>query len=262
MTEQNFARRLIASAEQALDWTRGTSEIRVTLPGQPARMMTFAEYETARDGADPILAAVADVDAALAEHARIDEDRSLSDDEHTSLSKIAGDRVMTLEKTLDGITPTTMGGLQALVAHHARNDEHPETARRIGAILEGCDSTLRFSALQGGKVETDEHVASANRPSAAEAILASQTAYDAFQAAPDESADLDAALDAQADFLLALSAVLAVPCLNRIEALAVRSHLRWWIEEDREIAEGWQPLYGTAEARVAELTMLLNGGVP
>ncbi|MCC0806537.1 hypothetical protein FPV16_09945 [Methylobacterium sp. W2] len=102
----------------------------------------------------------------------------------------------------------------------------------------------------------------APRPTVAEVVSAHRAAWDAFQIAPHEDVDLDAAYEAQGDMQAALDEVLITPCANRTDALALRFHLQWWLGEEAELAADYQPKYAIAEARVAELDMLLNGGVP
>lgn len=143
-----------------------------------------------------------------------------------------------------------------------RYEEYTDGFERIGAALEGCESTLRFSALQRGKAELHEQVVSANRPTVSEAVSAHRAAYDAFQVAPDENVNLNAVLDAQSAMQTALIEMLTTPCVSRLDALALRSHLQWWLADEAEFEADYQPAYAIAQARATELTMLLNGGVP
>ncbi|GJE19539.1 hypothetical protein [Methylobacterium marchantiae] len=212
--------------------------------------------------ADPILAVIADHRAADDALTLILENLDEDDEEAMRAHNRAADRCLAARRAMNDMSPVTMGGLQALVAHYVRYQEYTEGFELIAAVLEGCESTLHFSALQGGKAELHEQVVSANRPSVFEAISAHRAAYDAFQVAPDENVDLDAALDAQSAMQTALIEMLTTPCVSRPDALALRSHLQWWLADEAESAADYQPAYAIAQARAAELTMLLNGGVP
>ncbi|WP_019905674.1 hypothetical protein [Methylobacterium sp. 77] len=189
---------------------------------------------------------------------RLDED----DEEAMRAHNRAADRCVDARRAMNDVVPVTMGGLQTLVAHYVRYQEYTEGFERIATVLEGCDSTLRFSDLQGEKPQCLEGVAGANRPSVSEVVSAHRAAWDAFQVAPDEDVDVDAAMDAQGAMQDAFDQVLLTPCANRLEALALRSHLQWWIDEEAELAADYQPKYAIAQARLAEISMLLNGGVP
>jgi hypothetical protein len=41
---------------------------------------------------------------------------------------------------------------------------------------------------------------------------------------------------------------------------ALPRHLRWWLAEEAEFADDYQPAYGRAEARIAEIFMLMGTG--
>ncbi|MCC0808557.1 hypothetical protein FPV16_20500 [Methylobacterium sp. W2] len=211
---------------------------------------------------DPILAVIADHRAADDALTLILETLDEDDEEAMRAHNLAADRCLDARRAMNGIVPVTMGGLQALVAHYVRYEEYTDGFERIGAALEGCESTLRFSALQRGKAELHEQVVSANRPTVSEAVSAHRAAYDAFQVAPDENVDLNAVLDAQSAMQTALNEMLTTPCVSRLDALALRSHLQWWLADEAEFEADYQPAYAIAQARAAELTMLLDGGVP
>ncbi|SFH04839.1 hypothetical protein [Methylobacterium gossipiicola] len=86
------------------------------------------------------------------------------------------------------------------------------------------------------------------------AIADHRQAWNAFQVAP-EGEDTILANDAMSE---ALDALLAASCATRPGARALLAHLRWWLAEEAEFAAGYQPAYGRAEARAAELAMLLG----
>lgn len=90
------------------------------------------------------------------------------------------------------------------------------------------------------------------------AIAGHREAWDAFQVAP-EGEDTILANDALFE---ALDALLAASCATRPGADALLAHLRWWLAEEAEFAAGYQPAYGRAEARAAELAMLLGAPAP
>lgn len=94
------------------------------------------------------------------------------------------------------------------------------------------------------------------------AIKRHRAAYDAFQVAPDETADLGSALAAEDDYTAATDALAIMPCATRFGALALLTHLRWWLAEEAEFKAGHQPGYGIAEARVADLTLFLGTNLP
>jgi hypothetical protein len=86
------------------------------------------------------------------------------------------------------------------------------------------------------------------------AITGHREAWDTFQIAP-EGEDTILANDALFE---ALDALVAASCATRDGAYALMAHLRWWLVEEAEFAGNYQPVYGRAEARVAELAMLLG----
>ncbi|MCJ2127999.1 hypothetical protein [Methylobacterium sp. E-045] len=211
---------------------------------------------------DPILTVIADHRAADDALTLILDTLDEDDEEAMRAHNRAADRCLDARRAMNAMVPVTMGGLQALVAHCVRYEEYTEGFERIGAALEGCESTLRFPWMRGGKDETLQGVEVANRPTVFDVIFAHRAAWDAFQIAPHEDVDVDAAYEAQGDMQAALDQVLITPCTNRIEALALLNHLRWWLAEEAQLAADYQPKYAIAEARVAELGLLLNGGVP
>ena len=87
-----------------------------------------------------------------------------------------------------------------------------------------------------------------------EAITGHREAWDTFQIAPEGE---DTIL-ANGALFEALDALLAASCATRAGAYALLAHLHWWLVEEAEFAGDYQPVYGRAEARVAELAMLLG----
>lgn len=87
------------------------------------------------------------------------------------------------------------------------------------------------------------------------AIAHHRQAWDTFQVAPEG----DASLNACCEMADALDAVLATPCATLLGALALVRHLHWWLVEEIEFAADYQPAYGRAEARIAEIAMLTGG---
>ena len=79
-------------------------------------------------------------------------------------------------------------------------------------------------------------------------------AWNAFQVAP-EGQPSEAANLAMHD---ALDHLLAASCRTRSGAIVLRAHLAWWLEEETEFAVDYEPHYGRATARVAEITALLR----
>lgn len=90
------------------------------------------------------------------------------------------------------------------------------------------------------------------------AIQRHRAAYDAFQVAPEG----EASMHASDDYDAATDAVATTPCATRFGALALLTHLRWWIGEEAEFSAGHQPGYGIAQARVADLTLFLGTNLP
>lgn len=95
------------------------------------------------------------------------------------------------------------------------------------------------------------------------AIAHHRHAWDTFQTAPEGEDSLNACCEMQD----ALDAVLTTPCATRPGVDSLVEHLRWWLAEEAEFAADYQPAYGRAEARIAEIVMLLGGptsdpGVP
>ena len=90
------------------------------------------------------------------------------------------------------------------------------------------------------------------------AILRHRTAYDAYQVAPEG----EASMIASDDYDAATDALTVTPCTSRFGALALLSHLRWWLGEEAAFSAAHQPGYGIAEARVADLTLFLGSNLP
>jgi len=90
------------------------------------------------------------------------------------------------------------------------------------------------------------------------AIADHRQAWDAFQVAPEGEDSVNACCE-MAD---ALDAVLTTPCATLPGALALVRHLRWWLVEEIEFAADYQPAYGRAEARIAEIFMLTGVVAP
>ncbi|MDO9428403.1 MAG: hypothetical protein Q7T93_16425 [Methylobacterium sp.] len=88
------------------------------------------------------------------------------------------------------------------------------------------------------------------------AIAQHRQTWDTFQIAPEG----DDSLNACCEMADALDVVLATPCATRAGVAALVEHLRWWLVEEAEFADDYQPSYGRAEARIAEIVMLM--GVP
>lgn len=86
------------------------------------------------------------------------------------------------------------------------------------------------------------------------AITCHRTAYDAFQAAP-EGAPSYAAFDA---YNTACAALVGTPCATRFGALALLTHLRWWMGEEAEFRADYEPAYSLAEVRASDLTLFLG----
>lgn len=86
------------------------------------------------------------------------------------------------------------------------------------------------------------------------AIERHEDAYAVFQVAPEGEASSQAAREYDA----ALDALLATPCTTRFGAFALLRHLRWWLGEEAQFSESYQPGYGVAAAREADLTLLLG----
>lgn len=84
------------------------------------------------------------------------------------------------------------------------------------------------------------------------AIARHRQAWDAFQVAPEGEDSVNACCEMHE----ALDAVLATACATRPGVAALVDHLRWWLTEEAEFAADYQPSYGRAEARIAEIVML------
>lgn len=90
------------------------------------------------------------------------------------------------------------------------------------------------------------------------AIERHRAAYEAFQIAPEG----EAALIANDDYDAATDALVATACTTRFGALALLSYLRWWLADVAEFYAGYQPGYGIAQARAADLTLFLGEKLP
>lgn len=90
------------------------------------------------------------------------------------------------------------------------------------------------------------------------AIAAHLGAYAAYQRAPEGRASEDAA----AEYGYASDGLVSVACSTRFGALALLEHLRWWTDAEREFSDAYQPAYGIAEARAADLTLFLGTAAP
>lgn len=84
------------------------------------------------------------------------------------------------------------------------------------------------------------------------AIAAHRAAYEAFQVAPRGEASIlaEEAYRATGDVLVSTT------CTTPVGALKLLEHLRWWLTDEAEFAAAYQPTYGAAQVRVADLTML------
>ncbi|MCJ2080161.1 hypothetical protein [Methylobacterium sp. J-090] len=89
------------------------------------------------------------------------------------------------------------------------------------------------------------------------AIMRHRAAFDAYQSAPEGAA----AMVANDDYDAATEALVSTACGSHAGALALLSHLRCWLAEEAEFSAGHQPGYRLAETRVADLALLLNGGM-
>ncbi|TXN73452.1 hypothetical protein [Methylobacterium sp. WL6] len=90
------------------------------------------------------------------------------------------------------------------------------------------------------------------------AIQRHRAAYDAYQIAPEGKASVVA----NDDYDAATDALVATACTSRFGAMALLSHLRWWLGEEAAFSAGHQPGYGIAQARVADLTLFLGTALP
>lgn len=86
------------------------------------------------------------------------------------------------------------------------------------------------------------------------AIAHHRQAWDTFQVAPEG----DDSLKACCEMADALDAVLGTACASRSGADSLVEHLRWWLAEEADFAADYQPAYGRAEARIAEIVMLMG----
>lgn len=90
------------------------------------------------------------------------------------------------------------------------------------------------------------------------AIATHRHAWEAFQAAPDEGADFDTAEEAETAMNDALAALLGTPCGTHFGCVALLMHLRWWLLEEADFAADYQPHYGQAVARAADLSLSIG----
>ncbi len=90
------------------------------------------------------------------------------------------------------------------------------------------------------------------------AIERHRAAYEAFQTAPQGAPSFVASDEYDA----ATEALVSTACATRFGALALVSHLRWWIEAEAEFKAAYQPAYGLAEARVSDLTLFIGSPLP
>ena len=86
------------------------------------------------------------------------------------------------------------------------------------------------------------------------AIAAHRAAYDAYQVAPEGKASIIA----NDDYDAASDDLVASACSTRFGALALLEHLRWWLADEADFRSGHEPAYSIAEARAADLTLLLG----
>lgn len=90
------------------------------------------------------------------------------------------------------------------------------------------------------------------------AVQRHRAAFDAFQVAPEGAASLIA----NDEYDAATEALVAMPCATRFGALSLLAHLRWWLAEEAEFADGHQPGYRLAQARAGDLTLFLGTNLP
>lgn len=90
------------------------------------------------------------------------------------------------------------------------------------------------------------------------AIDVHDTAWSAFQTAP-EGRPSELADQAMSE---ALDALLTTPCNTQFGALSLLRHLRWWLQEEREFSASYQPAYGLAQARAADIALFLGVDFP
>jgi len=81
-----------------------------------------------------------------------------------------------------------------------------------------------------------------------------RAAYDAYQIAPEGVASMEA----NDEYDAASEALVSTACATRFGALAFLAHLRWWLIEEADFRDGYQPAYSLAEARAADLTLFLG----
>ena len=86
------------------------------------------------------------------------------------------------------------------------------------------------------------------------AIERHEEAWSVFQVAPEG----EASERAETDVGDALDALLATPCATRFGTFALLRHLCWWLREEAEFSDAYQPGYGIAQAHASDLALLLN----
>ncbi|TXN41420.1 hypothetical protein FV232_24745 [Methylobacterium sp. WL30] len=79
-------------------------------------------------------------------------------------------------------------------------------------------------------------------------------ALDNYRTAPSliTNNEVDAAFDA----------LVVTACASRVGAMALLAHLRTFLTEEADFADGWWPSFQMAHARAADLQLLLGGGMP
>jgi hypothetical protein len=120
----------------------------------------------------------------------------------------------------------------------------------VRAVATGLPTLTPDQAIANLRAGLDAHFADPIHA----AIERHRTAYDAFQVAPEG----DASLEAEDAYDAASDALTATACATRFGALALLAHLRWWLTEESDFADGHQPAYGIAQARAADLSLFLG----
>ncbi|KQT17722.1 hypothetical protein ASG40_17015 [Methylobacterium sp. Leaf399] len=125
--------------------------------------------------------------------------------------------------------------------------------RRLPTAAEEADTGEPAGVVRG----SDRHAMLPGPDPIHAAIVAHRTAWDAFQTA-SEGGPSEVASLAMAE---ALDALLATSCETRSGALALLKHLTWWLDEETEFAGDYEPEYGIAKARAADLTIAFTDGI-
>ena len=86
------------------------------------------------------------------------------------------------------------------------------------------------------------------------AIARHRVAWDVFQVAPEGAASESA----ETELDEALAGLLATACDTRSGAIMLVRHLRWWLTEEQDFVDSYQPSYDIALARAADLALLLG----